>query len=1044
MVPITTVPIARPRVREAKPPWPAGTDLADLTVLVSRLRGLGDVLFAVHAAAAFKAQNPSVELVFHTGRNSAEWIGLYDWCDEATPEVPDPGSIHWHADLEAIPCDEAQDRAALMGRMLGVEVERWADPPPFPPEADREAEGLGIPEGAVALGPWCAGAVPTRSFPSSLVETFADHLGRPVALFHSRRTPEFDGIPGLLNLSGQCDSELVLFAALRRCAAAVGVDAGLIHAALWLGLPTVGVYTHIEPTSRWGCAPPHVALVPDCDCFPCGDFSRPPPCHSGKRYAACANDVTPAQLVEALALAQNGTDERLVLRRTARGLEPAARLDALFVAPCVGAGGGERHLAQITAGLEQRGHRVGTLVTEGDDGQRELADRVGGRTIDVLAEGTVTDRVNAIRHALCRERPDSLVLYKRDWALRALDGMAFRPPRVVMLHHTRLPHERPLYLDPLARRFVDAHVCVSEAGARHLLGDGEDPRVSVIPHGVPVDELAAAESARREYGLPDGAFVFGMVGRIATGKNPRLLVEALATVPPDAYLLFVGSGDQRRDEARELAAELGVADRCVFAPARADVGPAYRALDLQVLPTDTEGAIPFGVLEAMAAGTPVAVTPVIPDFHDHFRDGEEILYIDGVVDSIDHAVRWAMDNREDLAALAAAGQRVVRERFGLERFVDAFEAAIVSEPAESATARPERRAPLPVFTAYPKGRARRALLVGGFWCGEALAHMRGAVELVADEVRHLPYMGEHARPELLRDALAAYDPDLILGSWWHAQDEESLDAMRTSPALKLWWNQDDPHRILKTPDATATSGAVWDVVLSSDDSHLTRNFYVSRLGKRLYWVPGVYPEDVDPRGRPDLCRKYAGGVLVAMSCYRKGQGATMLCGREEIVGALEAAGLPLNLWGGESWGREGVERLPYDEQFYAYDVRSNDVTVGHHIEGQGCHYLSDRDVHACGAGAFFASDRAGAIADVFREGEEAVYWSTPEELVELCREWLPRTDARMTVAAAARRRALALFGTRQVGAVLRDVIRGEGKVGDLYEATGGPARVVTP
>jgi glycosyltransferase involved in cell wall biosynthesis len=125
-------------------------------------------------------------------------------------------------------------------------------------------------------------------------------------------------------------------------------------------------------------------------------------------------------------------------------------------------------------------------------------------------------------------------------------------------------------------------------------------------------DLPARDSARDALGLPRDGFVVGFVGRLDPCKDLPHLVKACAArgvLGPADRLLLVGEGE---DKARVQAcvAELGMADRCVFAgrKAGAELNQAYAAMDTFVLPSLYEG---YGmvVLEAMAAGVPVIGRP---------------------------------------------------------------------------------------------------------------------------------------------------------------------------------------------------------------------------------------------------------------------------------------------------------------------------------------------------------------------------------------------------------------------------------------------------
>ncbi len=155
-------------------------------------------------------------------------------------------------------------------------------------------------------------------------------------------------------------------------------------------------------------------------------------------------------------------------------------------------------------------------------------------------------------------------------------------------------------------------------------GDYDVPteKIKVIPPGYddqrffPVSRTTR-QAIKRDLDL-DGKIVLAL-GRVAKNKGYDLLVRAMPPVfsrVPDARLLLaIGSTDPSEseaaqvDELRQLARELGIADRVLFRDYIPDelLADYYRAGDVFALSSRYE---PFGMtaVEAMACGTPTVVT----------------------------------------------------------------------------------------------------------------------------------------------------------------------------------------------------------------------------------------------------------------------------------------------------------------------------------------------------------------------------------------------------------------------------------------------------
>jgi glycosyltransferase involved in cell wall biosynthesis len=132
-----------------------------------------------------------------------------------------------------------------------------------------------------------------------------------------------------------------------------------------------------------------------------------------------------------------------------------------------------------------------------------------------------------------------------------------------------------------------------------------------------------------------------------------------------------GEGPSRPDLER-LAVELGLAGRCQFHGAVADVPAFLAGLDICVLCSRSEG-MPNVILEYMASGRPVVATAVggVPEM---VRDGVDGLLVPpGDAGRLADAWRRLLDDPALAARLAAAARARVRERYSKERTVERFE-----------------------------------------------------------------------------------------------------------------------------------------------------------------------------------------------------------------------------------------------------------------------------------------------------------------------------------------------------------------------------------
>jgi len=160
-------------------------------------------------------------------------------------------------------------------------------------------------------------------------------------------------------------------------------------------------------------------------------------------------------------------------------------------------------------------------------------------------------------------------------------------------------------------RLADARVAVSSGVADDIarLSCVKRNRFNVIynpvpPRGTPDD--ATLTQIEAVWNVSPGARIV-TVGSLKAQKNHSLLLQSCARLDhPKARLMILGKGSGETT-LRKLAADLGIAERVIFAGFHPDPTPFYQTADLFVLSSDYEG---FGnvIVEALACGTPVIST----------------------------------------------------------------------------------------------------------------------------------------------------------------------------------------------------------------------------------------------------------------------------------------------------------------------------------------------------------------------------------------------------------------------------------------------------
>lgn len=187
-------------------------------------------------------------------------------------------------------------------------------------------------------------------------------------------------------------------------------------------------------------------------------------------------------------------------------------------------------------------------------------------------------------------------------------------------------------IEKIAAPFCDKIICISDAEKQSALDKNicKEGKLQVIFNGVDVDAYKAGAHGvvkRADLGIPDDAFVVGMVGRVSPQKAPDVFIRMAKLVNdkiPNAYFIIVGNG-MLENEIREYADKQGFSER-LHITGWVDNPMSYVELfDVGCLLSRWEG---FGLAlpEYMMAGKPIVATSVdaIPNI---IKDGENGLLV---------------------------------------------------------------------------------------------------------------------------------------------------------------------------------------------------------------------------------------------------------------------------------------------------------------------------------------------------------------------------------------------------------------------------------
>ena len=357
----------------------------------------------------------------------------------------------------------------------------------------------------------------------------------------------------------------------------------------------------------------------------------------------------------------------------------------LHVITTLDVGGAEMHVLSQVRGQAARGHRVrvaylkghGSLEAEFLEAGAELVRRTPLaapwrlwpllRWADIVHSHLLKADAFTAPFAVLAGRRRRLLSGKHN------DERALLKPWVGRVHGLlgRLPVCTVVLSDHVGR-FVAEHGRVPLARQRRIYY-GIDPS----PFEQAADPRDGARQAiRTELGAAEDDVVFTCVARFAPQKAHDVLLRAFAAARtehgPGLRLWLVGDdpfGDGKQ-RAEALARELGLGADVTFLGIRRDVPQVLAASDVFVMASLWEG-LGLVFLEAMATRLPVLASDVsaVPEVVEAERTG--LLVPPGDPDALTSGILRLAGDPALREAFGDAGARRVRERFGLERMVEA-------------------------------------------------------------------------------------------------------------------------------------------------------------------------------------------------------------------------------------------------------------------------------------------------------------------------------------------------------------------------------------
>lgn len=282
---------------------------------------------------------------------------------------------------------------------------------------------------------------------------------------------------------------------------------------------------------------------------------------------------------------------------------------------------GGSHVSSFTLGTTlQRDHGVDVVVACPKGSLIEEVARERSFRIWPLDEkpafrhGLVAEaRLLPQRLAILAGQPRGTVIHNNDLSAQQSWGPAARLRGIACVYHNRA-FNRPVLPNLLVMATAQRIVCISRAVEERLPEWLRRRSVRIDnPFELPaeVDGAALRRRFAEEFPVAREGPLIGFIGNFAERKRPRFFLEmaraVLLEMPRAVFVIFGRAVDETQQDLAAFAAQLGIADRVIFAGFRLPVEENIALLDLLAI-TAVEEPLGRTPLEALMLGVPYVAT----------------------------------------------------------------------------------------------------------------------------------------------------------------------------------------------------------------------------------------------------------------------------------------------------------------------------------------------------------------------------------------------------------------------------------------------------
>ena len=368
----------------------------------------------------------------------------------------------------------------------------------------------------------------------------------------------------------------------------------------------------------------------------------------------------------------------------------------LYVLNSAKYGGMEYHVGDLVLGMKRKGYSVFVWCPSGE--MAEEYKRSGATvTEEIIKKDIDNGYISKLRNFINENEIDIVHAHELKSVTNALKACEGTKAKIITHTHTPIsewqinPLKRFLntkFYSYVVNKYSDMEVALTESKKKVKIKEGiKEDKLCVIPNGLDTSKLTMSSMQRSDYSkeiksrhnIPDGAFVFGNLGRITKEKGHDVLVKAFKKFLDTHmfrrdmfYLLIVGGGSLEA-RVKDLSKQLDIEKNVIVTGRFADEDKIkyFSAFDVFLFPTLAEG---FGLvlIESMFLGIPTICSDleVLKEVAGEHAEFFEVSNSDNLADKMSDVYN-KMDHGGNTKADEA--KEYVEKTFSLEKFIENYE-----------------------------------------------------------------------------------------------------------------------------------------------------------------------------------------------------------------------------------------------------------------------------------------------------------------------------------------------------------------------------------